>query len=252
MLPLVLAFSLHDFDLHLTGWANGLQWPLEPLIRLSLAGLLGGLVGLEREVRGRQAGFRTNILVALGCALAMIVSISFAYHPWPHSPNFNINVDPARLGYNVMAGIGFLGAGIIVKNGGSVRGLTTAAALWCVAAIGLACGLGLYMIAVFSAGLILMTLWILDHFERLLPKVRYRVITVRRPWHAGVVDETVQMIEKHEHLDVRDASFQRLGDLSVVELRLMIAFSSKRRYFQFERDLDKSGDCQLISASSES
>jgi hypothetical protein len=97
-----------------------------------------------------------------------------------------------------------------------------------------------------------MTLWILDHFERLLPKVRYRVITVRRPWHAGVVDETVQMIEKHEHLDVRDASFQRLGDLSVVELRLMIAFSSKRRYFQFERDLDKSGDCQLISASSES
>src|SRR5687768_10751631 len=109
--------SLHDLDLHLKGWANGLQWPLEPLIRLVLAAVLGGLVGLEREVRGRQAGFRTNILVCMGCCLAMVVSVSFAYHPWP-SPDgkFNLNVDPGRLGYNIMAGIGFLGAGIIVKN----------------------------------------------------------------------------------------------------------------------------------------
>lgn len=252
MLSLVLAFSLHNVDVHLTAWANSLGWPGEQLVRLTLAGLLGGLVGLEREIRGRQAGFRTNILVALGCCLAMIVSISFAYHPWPHPTGFNINVDPARLGYNVMAGIGFLGAGIIVKNGGSVRGLTTAAALWCVAAIGLACGLGLYMIAVFSAVLILSVLWILDHFERLVPKVRYRNITIRRPWQPGVIDDTVRMIQKHEHLDVRDASFHRMGDLSTVEIRLMIAFSSKQRYYQFERDLDRSTECQLISASSES
>src|SRR3954453_7149839 len=155
---MLLGYSLHEFDRDLTAWTNALQWPIEPLVRLVLAAVLGGLVGLEREIRGRQAGFRTNILVALGCALAMIVSISFAYHPWPHSGNFNVNVDPARLAYNVMAGIGFLGAGIIVKNGGSVRGLTTAAALWCVAAIGLSCGFGLYMIAIFSAVLILSVL----------------------------------------------------------------------------------------------
>jgi putative Mg2+ transporter-C (MgtC) family protein len=249
--PVPVLAILHRFDVNLTAWAHALGWEGEQLLRLTLAGILGGLVGLEREIRGRQAGFRTNILVALGCCLAMIVSISFAYHPWPHSPTFNVNVDPARLGYNVMAGIGFLGAGIIVKNGGSVRGLTTAAALWCVAAIGLACGLGLYMVAVFCVVLILLVLWILDHFERFLPKVRYRTITVRRPWRVGVIDETVRMIEGHEHLDVRDASFVRLGDLSTVEIRLLIAFSSKRRYFQFERDLDKSGECQLISASSE-
>jgi putative Mg2+ transporter-C (MgtC) family protein len=250
MLPLAIP-SLHDLDLHLTGWANGLQWPLEPLIRLTLAAVLGGLVGLEREVRGRQAGFRTNILVALGCCLAMVVSISFAYHPWPRPGMFNINVDPARLAYNVMAGIGFLGAGIIVKNGGSVRGLTTAAALWCVAAIGLACGFGLYLIAVFSALIILLVLWILDHFERFLPKVRYRVVTLRRTWHPRVVGETVKMIETHEHLDVRDASFRRVDDLSWIEIRLTIAFSSKRRYFEFERSLDENKDCQLLAASSE-
>ena len=251
MLP--LAIWLHDLDLSLTGWANGLQWPLEPLIRLALAAVLGGLVGLEREVRGRQAGFRTNILVSLGCCLAMVVSVAFAYHPWPtHEPHFNLNVDPGRLAYNVMAGIGFLGAGIIIKNGGSVRGLTTAAALWCVAAIGLACGFGLYLIAVFTAVLVLVVLWALDHMERLLPKVRYRVITVRRGWQPGIVAETVKTIEGHEHLDVREASFRRVeADLSCVEIRLTIAFSSKRRYFQFEQELDKRRDWQLVSASSE-
>jgi putative Mg2+ transporter-C (MgtC) family protein len=250
MLP--LAFSLHELDAGITAWAGNLLWPLEELLRLTLAAVLGGLVGLEREIRGRQAGFRTNILVALGCALAMIVSISFADHPWKHHEGFNVNVDPARLAYNVMAGIGFLGAGIIVKNGGSVRGLTTAAGLWCVAAIGLACGFGLYLVAVFTAMLVLLVLWVLDHFERLLPKVRYRVITLRRPWRPGVVADTVKMIQKDEHLDVRDATFHRLaGDMGTVEIRLVIAFSSKRRYFQFEQDLDKSQECVIVSGSSE-
>jgi putative Mg2+ transporter-C (MgtC) family protein len=251
MLP--LAFSLHNLDAGLTAWAGNLLWPLEQLLRLTLAGVLGGLVGLEREIRGRQAGFRTNILVAMGCALAMTVSISFADHPWKHHEGFNVQVDPARLAYNVMAGIGFLGAGIIVKNGSSVRGLTTAAALWCVAAIGLACGFGLYLVAIFTAMIVLLVLWILDHLERLLPKVRYRVITLRRAWRPGVIADTVKMIQKDEHLDVRDASFHRLGgDLATVEIRLTIAFSSKRRYFQFENDLNQSQDCTIVSGSSES
>jgi putative Mg2+ transporter-C (MgtC) family protein len=250
MLP--LAFSLHDLDAGVTAWAGNLLWPLEQLRRLVLAAVLGGLVGLEREVRGRQAGFRTNILVALGCALAMIVSISFADHPWKHHEGFNVNVDPARLAYNVMAGIGFLGAGIIVKHGGTVRGLTTAAGLWCVAAIGLACGFGLYVLAVFTAMLLLLVLWVLDHFERLLPKVRYRVVTLRRAWRPGVVADTVRMIKQNEHLDVRDASFQRLAqDLATVEIRLLIAFSNKRRYYQFEHDLDSSQECVVVSGSTE-
>src|SRR5438105_3304732 len=97
MIPTMLAFSFHDLDTQVTHWANALQWPIEPLLRLFLAAILGGLVGLEREIRGRQAGFRTNLLVALGCALTMIVSVSFAYYPWPRSVGFTINVDPARL-----------------------------------------------------------------------------------------------------------------------------------------------------------
>lgn len=248
----MLAFSFHDLDVHLSGWANGLQWPLEPLIRLALAAVLGGLVGLEREIRGREAGFRTNLLVSLGCALVMVVSIAFAFHPWPHSPGFNINVDPARVAYGVMAGIGFLGAGVIVKQDGAVRGLTTAAGMWCVAAIGLACGLGLYLVAVIAALLVLAALWFLRNVEKLLPKVRYRSLTLRRPWRPGIVAETVEMIEEQEHLDVHDASFHRLGDLSVVDIRLLIAFANKPQYFKFEQDLDRRPDCQIVSASSES
>src|SRR3954451_19819247 len=228
----MLAFSVHDLDIRFTDWAHGLQWPVEPLLRLALAAVLGALVGLEREIRGRQAGFRTNLLVSLGCALIMIVSISFAYHPWPHDPQFNINIDPARIAYGVMAGIGFLGAGVIVKQDGGVRGLTTAAGLWCVAAIGLACGMGLYLIALIAAILVLLALWFLDYFEKLLPKVRYRLLTLRRPWHPGIVGETVRMIEGHENLEVRDAGFQRLGpDLATVDIRLRIAFASKQQYF---------------------
>ncbi len=243
--------SLHALDTQLTAWANSLQWPLEPLIRLVLAAFLGGLVGLEREIRGRQAGFRTNLLVSLGCALIMIVSISFAYHPWPHSPQFNVNVDPARIAYGVMAGIGFLGAGVIVKQGGEIRGLTTAAGLWCVAAIGLASGAGLYLIALIAAVLVLASLWFLNYVEKFLPKVHYRIVTLRRPWRPGIVHETVKFIENHEHLSVHDVSFHRQGDLSIVEIRLRVAFASKKQYYAFEQDLDHRPDCQIVSAASE-
>jgi putative Mg2+ transporter-C (MgtC) family protein len=246
-----LAFSLHDLDLQLTAWANSLQWPLEPMIRLVLAASLGGLVGLEREIRGRQAGFRTNLLVALGCALIMIVSISFAYHPWPHSPQFNVNVDPARIAYSVMVGIGFLGAGVIIKQGGEIRGLTTAAGLWCVAAIGLASGAGLYLIALIASVLVLTALWFLNYVEKFLPKVRYRIVTLRRPWRPGIIHETVKLIEAHEHLNVHDVSFHRQNDLSIVEIRLRVAFASKKQYYAFEQDLDHRPDCQIVSAASE-
>src|SRR5215213_6992088 len=116
-------------DAHLSAWAQSLGWPWEGFARLILAGIAGGLIGLEREFRGRQAGFRTNILVCLGSAMAMIVSTEFARKIWPHQSNVNINIDPARIAYGVMTGVGFLGAGTILHNKGTVRGLTTAAAL---------------------------------------------------------------------------------------------------------------------------
>src|SRR5437016_6342653 len=110
-------------DEHFATWAASLGWPTEALLRMVFAAVAGGLVGMEREVRGREAGFRTNLLVGLGSALVMLVSISFAAHPW-QPRGFTINVDPARIAYSVMTGIGFIGAGTIIKFGGSIRGLT--------------------------------------------------------------------------------------------------------------------------------
>src|SRR4051794_19349696 len=109
--------SLITWDQHIRDWAGSLGAPVEDLVRLVLAVVAGGLVGLERELRGRQAGFRTYILVCMGSALVMIVSVEMAVHRWqPQTAGVNINVDPGRIAYGVMTGIGFLGAGVIVQS----------------------------------------------------------------------------------------------------------------------------------------
>jgi putative Mg2+ transporter-C (MgtC) family protein len=134
----------------------------EDIIRLVLAMVLGGLIGLEREFTNRPAGFRTHTLVCMGSALVMIISeyIFDMYHEM-------VNLDPARLGAAVVSGIGFLGAGTILKDGVRIRGLTTAASLWVVACVGLAAGAGLYWISIFSALLIYVTLILLKKIESL-------------------------------------------------------------------------------------
>jgi putative Mg2+ transporter-C (MgtC) family protein len=119
---------------------------LEIVFQLCLAGLLGGLVGIEREYKGKEAGFRTYTLVSLGAALFSIISVeSFI----PFLGNVGIVVDPSRIVGQVVLGIGFLGAGLIVYRQSHVEGLTTAAGLWVTAAIGTAIGFRLYFPAIF-------------------------------------------------------------------------------------------------------
>jgi putative Mg2+ transporter-C (MgtC) family protein len=215
---------------------------------LFLAGIFGGLVGLEREVRGRQAGFRTNILVCLGSALTMIVSSSLAVHPWHQVGNeYTIRVDPGRIAYGVMTGIGFLGAGVIMRErSGTIRGLTTAAALWCMAAVGLCVGFGLYLLSLWATILILACLWILDYLEDALPKTRYRTVTVRVPWAAGVIANTINMV-KAAQLKVYDMSFDRSADLSFADVSLRVAFKDSEVYYRFERQIEADPKYNLIA-----
>ena len=107
----------------------------EIVFRLFLAIILSGIIGFERELHGRPAGLRTHVLVALGAALVMLISID----------GFGGSGDPARLAAQVVSGIGFLGAGAILRDGGDIKGITTAATLWIVGMIGLACGNGYYV-----------------------------------------------------------------------------------------------------------
>ena len=125
--------------------------------KLLLAGILGGLVGYEREVHEHPAGLRTHILVCLGSALITLVSLSFS----------TTRSDPARIAAQVVSGIGFLGAGTILRQGSIVRGLTTAASLWAVAGIGMAVAIGgvYYSVAVIATGIVFVTLSIMRSVE---------------------------------------------------------------------------------------
>lgn len=129
--------------------------------KLMLSLLLGGIVGFERKRKGQVAGARTFALISMGATLAMIVSI--------YIPQVYLglkNGDPGRVAAQVITGVGFLGAGAIIQTKGSVRGLTTAAGIWMVAALGLAVGVGLYLVATISTILILFTLVSLEQYER--------------------------------------------------------------------------------------
>uniref|UniRef100_A0A7C5Z5W1 MgtC/SapB family protein n=1 Tax=Caldicellulosiruptor owensensis TaxID=55205 RepID=A0A7C5Z5W1_9FIRM len=134
---------------------------LEDIIKIIFAILAGGLIGIERENVHRPAGFRTHILVCVGSTLVMMTSeYIFTMYYKGHA-----NIDVARLGAQVISGIGFLGAGTIIKDGATVKGLTTAATLWAVACIGLAIGIGYYKGAFLATAAVYLTLILLKKFE---------------------------------------------------------------------------------------
>jgi putative Mg2+ transporter-C (MgtC) family protein len=134
-----------------------LSWA-EILGRVALAAVLGAVLGFERELRDREAGLRTHLLVSVGSALFTIVS-AYGFREFLTSGANVVRADPTRIAAQIVTGIGFLGAGAIIRQGLAVRGLTTAATLWVVAAIGMAAGAGYYSAAVITTGVALVALW---------------------------------------------------------------------------------------------
>jgi putative Mg2+ transporter-C (MgtC) family protein len=161
---------------NLAGW--------DSLLRLVVAAALGGAIGVEREIRDREAGIRTHLLVSLGSALFTIVS-AYGLHAFQTSGDNVVRADPTRIAAQIVTGIGFLGAGAIIREGLSVRGLTTAGSLWVVAAIGMASGAGYYWPAVVTTLLTIFALWPL----RILA---YRVIERIKPEEDRVIIELQQ------------------------------------------------------------
>ena len=145
----------------------------EELWRVVVAAGLGGAVGLERELREREAGFRTHLLVSVGSCLFTLVS-AYGFHEFLVGGGNIVRADPTRIAAQIVTGVGFLGAGAIIRQGFSVRGLTTAATLWVVAAIGMASGAGYFSAAVITTALVLFSLWPLRIFT-------FRVMTRFRP-----------------------------------------------------------------------
>lgn len=163
--------------------------------RLLLASALGALIGLEREIHGRTAGFRTHLLVSLGAALFVVVSINFHFAYGNFSGAGPVGVDPGRVAAQVVTGIGFLGAGAIIHEKTSVRGLTTAACLWIAAAIGVACGSGLYLLSVVVTCIAIVSLVALKKIEAGLSRDNYAMLTIETERLEGQLEKITTMVE---------------------------------------------------------
>jgi putative Mg2+ transporter-C (MgtC) family protein len=152
---------------------NTLASSLEMLIRLLLAIAGGACLGWERTAKDKPAGLRTHMLVSLGAAISIVATLQLSGPGWTRSGA--LPMDISRVIAGIVGGIGFLGAGAIIKHQHTVEGITTAASIWVSAAIGVACGLGQYSLAITSAVLALIILWTLGWIEdRLFPAPRYQ------------------------------------------------------------------------------
>ncbi|HOK55835.1 MAG TPA: MgtC/SapB family protein [bacterium] len=150
---------------------------LEFIKKVVISGILSGIIGFEREKHGREAGLRTMILVGMGTTTILITSFQ-VYYIFSNFQNSVLRIDPARIAYGVVTGMGFLGAGAIIKDSKRIRGLTTAACLWFVTSVGLAVGVDLYILACFLTFISLIILYFLKIFEKKVPVDTYSTLTI--------------------------------------------------------------------------
>jgi putative Mg2+ transporter-C (MgtC) family protein len=150
---------------------------LDISLRIVAALVAGAIIGFERSYSGRPAGFRTHALVCMASSVLMLVTVYEAH--WVHSVGDSIRLDPTRMAQGIMTGIGFLGAGVIMQEGFTVRGLTTAASIWITAAIGILAGVGFYFPMALSMVLTLGVLSIFRRIEALMPAQAYYLFEVR-------------------------------------------------------------------------
>ena len=189
----------------------------DAFLRLVVAAGLGAAIGVEREVREREAGIRTHLLVSLGSCLFTIVS-AYGFHEFLVSGTNIVRADPTRIAAQIVTGIGFLGAGAIIREGLSVRGLTTAASLWVVAGIGMASGAGYYWPAVAATLLTLFALWPLRALawfalERSRPPEKRLVVELKE---GSSVKGLLDRVPDVRQVDVEDERDRRVVTLELV------------------------------------
>ena len=182
---------------------------LDIVIRLCLGFLAGGIIGFERSSRRQVAGLRTHILIAVGATCLTLLSI------WIPQNYFDMkNGDPGRIAAQVVSGIGFLGAGAIIRLGNDVKGLTTAASLWLVAAIGMTIGAGLYIAALAAEILALITLMTLNRLERkIFPDIRNKLLEIQ--YNHSSEPDTETILETFKKFSIKSKSLNvNLGNFT--------------------------------------
>jgi putative Mg2+ transporter-C (MgtC) family protein len=215
-----------------------MEWfHLDDIFRLTIAALLGAMFGLEREAHGQAAGLRTYVLVCTGACLMMLLSlhIEALFHS-ANRLNSAVNIDPGRIASYAIAGMGFLGAGAIIKGRGSVKGLTTAAGLWLVTGVGLCVGANLIAPALYTT---LISIAFLVGFGRLkirIPRTEFIIMTLKCRGTASPLDEVKKIISSYEHMSLHfiNYAYDLKGDSSVFKIRF-----SHRKPVDFELVLEK-------------
>jgi putative Mg2+ transporter-C (MgtC) family protein len=218
--------------------------PHSYLIRLIFASFLGAIIGLERDVHGRSAGLRTNLIVSLGAAVFMILSevIPTSFIPKYDSTSI-LSADPTRIAANVIMGIGFIGAGVIIKAGFSVKGITTAACLWMSAGIGMSAGAGFYELALIVTAIGLASLIFLNPLERGYAKDAYRslqIVTANETNISQVIDVVKRDGLKIIYLD-KERNYETNKLKVIFTVRLHHKGVTDKFSHSIVQDIEKSG-----------
>ncbi len=182
------------------------------IMRLLIALIVGGLTGLERERSHQFAGFRTHILVSVGSCITSITSLSLFFQYNSYS-----NIDPARLSAQVLSGVGFLGAGAILKTSNGIRGLTTAAGIWATACIGIAVGYGYYILAISAWLFVMITLYILKNIDKMIFKKKQTIFNIKTD-NIEIISSIYEMFQRSQ-ISVKNIEIN--SDTSNIKINLL-------------------------------
>lgn len=196
----------------------------EMILKVLLAGFLSGIIGLEREKHGREAGLRTMILVGMGTTTILITSFQVYYY-FSNIQSPLIRLDPARIAYGVVTGIGFLGAGVIIKDRRRIRGLTTAACLWFVTSVSLAVGVGLYLLSIFLTFISVMVLYFLKLFEKKIPIDTYNTLKIKIEDDKELKERIKKSIEDSK-FKILSTQIEKDNERKIVEITFTIRYRS--------------------------
>jgi len=189
--------------------------------RLLFAAVAGGLIGLERTYHGRPAGFRTHTLVCMASSLLMLLTV-FQWNLLAGAPLETIRVDPTRMAQGIMTGISFLGAGVILQERLTIRGLTTAASIWLTAAIGVAIGMGLDYAAVLATALALAILIVFRSLENILPSMRFAQLTTRFGRHDHMTEKQLREMITAHHIHCSRFSYHLGNEGKLLQYQMSI------------------------------
>jgi putative Mg2+ transporter-C (MgtC) family protein len=205
-------------------------------VRLAVALVIGALIGLERSLHGRPAGFRTHSLVCLASALLMLVTV-YQQKWMTEVPLEVLRTDPARMAQGIMTGIGFLGAGVIFKEGLTVRGLTTAASIWVTSAIGILVGIGFYFPAILGAAITLAVLAVFRMIENKLPTEFYSHHLIRFQRQAVIGEDDLRKLIGGHGFSVANLSSRLTDEGKFFEYRMTIRSRDRHAAEQLSQHL---------------